>query len=135
MRKCLNESILIYFGNIVVQLVSIVANLSWSIYRVTHFYEPISGDGITKSRWDHGLQDLVRNIDRIKQIGRACINARFYCVGYLSRYCRLPRKSARGYMALVRIDFRPRLFFRFAQYRARTSDRNTLISVSLQAQY
>lgn len=102
----------------VAQLVSLAANLSRSVYRVTHFYEPISGDGIAKSHRDHGLQDLARNIDRIKQIGRACINARFYCVGYLSRYCWVPRKSARGYMALVRIDFRLRLFFHLARYRS-----------------
>jgi hypothetical protein len=40
----------------------LAASLSRSVYRVTHFYEPISGDGIAKSHRDHGLHRTSREI-------------------------------------------------------------------------
>lgn len=55
-----------------------------------------------------------RNIDRIKQIGRACINARFYGRSDIYRVARLPRKASApcSYTTLVHIDFpRPTFIF------------------------
>jgi len=78
--------------------------------------------GITAYRNSREISTgLNKSAERALTPGFTALDIYRVTVGFLGK--------ALAVIWLVRIDFRPRLFFRLARSRARTSDRNTLISV------